>query len=117
MEPTKIQESYTVNGKTFDNRHDAEKYRDELDAKNFDNYPVSSFDEIIYYEIYTRQGECGEYNRCNGSFATAKAAFKEMQKHASDWRSNGSGWMDQVTIRKKNDKAVTIGRKKIYEND
>ena len=34
MEPTKIQESYTVNGKTFDNRHDAEKYRDELDAMN-----------------------------------------------------------------------------------
>lgn len=117
MEPTKIQESYIVNGKTFDNRHNAEKYRDELDAKNFDNYPVSSFDEIIYYEIYTRQGECGEYNRCNGSFATAKAAFKEMQNHASSWRPKGTGWMDQVIIKKETDDIVTIDRKKVYEND
>jgi len=118
MEPTKIQESYTVNGKTFDNRHDAEKYRDELDAKNFDNYPVSSFNEIIYYEIYTKQGEhFNEHNRCNGTFTNAKSAFKEMQNYSNDWRSNGTGWMDQVTIRKKNDKAVTINRKRIYENN
>ena len=118
MEPTKIQESYTVNGKTFDNRHDAEKYRYELDAKNFDNYPVSSFNEIIYYEIYTKQGEhFNEHNRCNGTFTNAKSAFKEMQNYSNDWRSNGTGWMDQVTIRKKNDKAVTINRKRIYENN
>jgi hypothetical protein len=56
MKPTKIQESYTVNGKTFDNLHDAEKYRDELDAKNFNKYPKSSFDEVVYYEIYITTG-------------------------------------------------------------
>ena len=102
MEPTKIQERYIVNGKTFNNRHDAEKYRDEIDAKNFVNYPVSSFDKIIYYEIFTHHGErFNEHDRCNGSFTNAKTAFKEMQKHASDWRSNGSGWMDQITIKKR----------------
>ena len=41
MKPTKIQESYTVNGKTFSSRYEAEKYRDELDAKQFNNYPGS----------------------------------------------------------------------------
>lgn len=46
MKPTKIQESYTVNGKIFNNLHDAEKYRDELDAKNFNKYPKSSFDQL-----------------------------------------------------------------------
>lgn len=117
MEPTKIEESYTVNGKTFDNRHAAEKYRDELDAENFNNYPVSSFDEIVYYEIFTHHGErFGEYNRCNGTFTNAKAAFKEMQNHASDWRSDGSGWMEQITIKKEDDDIVTIDRKKVYEN-
>lgn len=38
MKPTKIQESYTVNGKTFSSRYEAEKYRDELDAK-LEQYP------------------------------------------------------------------------------
>lgn len=117
MEPTKIQESYTVNGKTFDNRHDAEKYRDELDAKNFDNYPVSSFNEIVYYEIHTRHGERDGYTRCHGAFTNAKDAFIEMQNHSNDWRPNGTGWMDQVTIKKENDKAVAINRKRIYENN
>lgn len=117
MEPTKIQESYTVNGKTFDNRYDAEKYRDECDAKNFDNYPVSSFDEIVYYEIHTKHGERDGYQRVNGTFTNAKSAFKEMQNHSSDWHSNGTGWMDQVTIKKENNKAVTIDRKRIYENN
>lgn len=117
MKPTKIQERYIVNGKTFNNRHDAEKYRDEIDAKNFVNYPISSFNEIVYYEIFTHHGErFNEHNRCNGSFTNAKAAFKEMQKHASDWRSNGSGWMDQITIKKEDDDTLTIDRKKIYEN-
>lgn len=117
MEPTKIQESYTVNGKTFDNRHDAEKYRDELDAKNFDNYPVSSFNEIVYYEIHTRHGERDGYQRVNGTFTNAKSAFKEMQNHANDWRPNDTGWMDQVIIKKETDDIITIDRKKVYEND
>ena len=117
MKPTEIQKSYTVNGKTFDNRYDAEKYRDELDAKNFDNYPVSSFDETIYYEIYTHHGEgINGYNRCNGVFANAKAAFKEMQNHSNDWQSKGTGWMNQVTIKKETNDVVNINRKRIYEN-
>lgn len=117
MKPTEIQESYTVNGKTFNNRHDAEKYRDELDAKNFDNYPVSSFDEIVYYEIHTHHGDRDGYTRCNGTFTNATDAYKEMQNHSNDWRPNSTGWMDQVTIKKENDKTVTINRKTIYEND
>lgn len=117
MEPTKIQESYTVNGKTFDNRHDAEKYRDELDAKNFANYPVSSFDEIVYYEIHTHHGDRDGYTRCNGAFTNATDAYKEMQNYSNDWRPNGTGWMDQITIKKEDNKTVTIDRKNIYEND
>lgn len=116
MKPTKIQERYTVNGKTFSSRDDAEKYRDELDAKNFNRYPKSSFDEIIYYEIYTHHGDhSNAHNRCNGSFADAAIAYKEMQKHSDDWRSNGTGWMEQVVLKNINGQVV-IRRKKIYEN-
>jgi hypothetical protein len=115
MKPTKIQESYTVNGKTFDNLHDAEKYRDELDAKNFDKYPKSTFDEVVY-EIYTHHGDhSNAHNRCNGAFPDAASAYKEMQNHSDDWRSNGTGWMEQVVLKNINGKVV-IQRKKIYEN-
>lgn len=116
IKPTTIQESYTVNGKTFDNIHDAEKYRDELDAKNFNSYPKSSFDEIIYYEIYTHHGDhSNAHNRCNGAFADATIAYKEMQNHSNDWCSNGTGWMEQVILKNINGK-ITIKREKIYEN-
>lgn len=101
MKPTRIQESYTVNGKTFDNLHDAEKYRDELDAKNFNKYPKSSFDETVYYEIYTHHGDrSNAHTCCNGAFADAAIAYKEMQNYADDWRSKGTGWMDQVILKK-----------------
>ena len=111
MKPTKIYESYTINGKTFNNLHDAEKYRDELDAKNFNKYPKSSFDEI-----YTHHGDrSNAHNRCNGAFSDAATAYKEMQNHSDDWRSNGTGWMEQVVLKNINGKVV-IQRKKIYEN-
>lgn len=117
MKPTKIQESYTVNGKTFDNLHDAEKYRDELDAKNFNKYPKSSFDEIVHYEIYTHHGDrSNAHNCCNGAFADAAIAYKEMQNYADDWRSKGTGWMEQVILKKGANGKVAIQRKKIYEN-
>lgn len=116
MKPTKIYESYTVNGKTFDNLHHAEKYRDELDAKNFDKYPKSTFDEVVYYEIYTHHGDhSNAHNRPNGAFPDAATAYKEMQNHSDDWRSNGTGWMEQVILQNINGKVV-IQRKKIYEN-
>lgn len=117
MKPTRIQESYTVNGKTFDNLHDAEKYRDELDAKNFNKYPKSSFDETVYYEIYTHHGDrSNAHTCCNGAFADAAIAYKEMQNYADDWRSKGTGWMDQVILKKGANGKVAIQRKKIYEN-
>ena len=117
MEPTRIQESYTVNGKTFDNLRDAEKYRDELDAKNFNKYPKSSFDETVYYKIYTHHGDhSNAHNCCNGAFTDAVIAYKEMQNYADDWRSKGTGWMEQVILKKELNGTITIQRKKIYEN-
>lgn len=117
MNRTPIHESYTVNGKTFSSRYDAEKYRDELDAKNFSSYPKSSFDEVVYYEIYTHHGDrSNAHSRCNGAFGDATIAYKEMQKYSNDWCSNGTGWMEQVILKKGTNGKIIIEREKIYEN-
>ena len=117
MKRTKIHKSYVVNEKIFSNRYEAEKYRDELDAQNFNNYPKSSFDTIVYYEIYTHHGDrSNAHNSCNGAFADAAVAYREMQNYSNDWCTKGTGWMDQVILKKEPTGKVTIKRNKIYEN-
>jgi hypothetical protein len=117
MKRTKIHESYVVDEKIFSNRYDAEKYRDELDAKQFSNYPKSSFDTIVYYEIYTHHGDrSNAHNRCNGAFSDAAIAYREMQNYSNDWCSNGTGWMEQVTLKKGTNGKVIIEREQIYKN-
>lgn len=117
MKRTKIHESYVVDEKIFSNRYEAEKYRDELDSKQFNNYPKSSFDTIVYYEIYTHHGDRSNvHNRCNGAFSDAAIAYREMQNYSNDWCSNGTGWMEQVTLKKGTNGKVIIEREQIYKN-
>ena len=54
MNSTEIKKQYVVNDKIFDNLQDAENYQDELKVKSLNDYPSSSFDEIVYYEIFTK---------------------------------------------------------------
>lgn len=117
MKRTKIHESYVVDEKIFSNRYEAEKYRDELDSKQFNNYPKSSFDTIVYYEIYTHHGDRSNAHTCrNGAFSDAAIAYREMQNYSNDWCSNGTGWMEQVTIKKGTNGKVIIEREQIYKN-
>ena len=117
MNSTEIKRQYVINGKTFDNLQDAEKYQDELKVKSLDDYPSSSFDEIVYYEIFTKHGDrFDRRTKCNGAFSSTANAYNEMQNHANDKRPNGTGWMDQITITKEADGKITIRSKTIYEN-
>lgn len=117
MNSTEIKKQYVINGKTFDNLQDAEKYQDRLKVKNLNNYPTSSFDEIVYYKIFTRHGDrFNKRTKCNGTFSSTADAYNEMQNHANDKRPNGTGWMDQITITKEADGTITTRSKTIYEN-
>ena len=65
---------------------------------NDDDYPSSSFDKIVYYEIFTKHGDrFDRRTKCNGTFSSTADAYNEMQNHANDKRPNGTGWMDQIT--------------------
>ena len=55
MNSTKIKKQYIINGKTFDNLQDAEKYRDKLNVESLKDYPTSSFDEIVYIAAERRR--------------------------------------------------------------
>lgn len=117
MNSTEIKTQYVINDKVFDNLQDAETYQNELKVKNLNDYPVSSFDKIVYYEIFTKDGD--QFNRrtkCNGTFSSTADAYNEMQNHSNDKRPNGTGWMDQITITKKADGKITTRSKTIYEN-
>ena len=117
MNSTEIKRQYVINDKVFDNLQGAETYQNELKVKNLNNYPVSSFDKIVYYEIFTKDG--GRFNRrtkCNGAISSTADAYKEMQNHANDRRPNGTGWMKQVTITKEADGKITTRSETIYEN-
>lgn len=117
MNSTEIKRQYVINGKTFDNLQDAEKYQDELKVKSLNDYPSSSFDEIVYYEIFTKHGDrFDRRTKCNGTFSSTADAYKEMQNHANDRRPNGTGWMKQITITKETDGTITTRSKTIYEN-
>lgn len=117
MNSTEIQKQYVINGKTFTNLQDAEKYRDELNVENLKDYPTSSFDKIVYYKIFTRHGDrFDRRTKCNGTFSSTADAYNEMQNHANDKRPNGTGWIEQVTITKESNGKITIRSKTIYEN-
>lgn len=117
MNSTEIKRQYVINGKIFDNLQDAEKYQNELKVKSLNDYPSSSFDEIVYYEIFTKHGDrFDRRTNCNGTFSNTADAYNEMQNHANDKRPNGTGWMDQITITKKADGKIAIRSKTIYEN-
>lgn len=115
---------YNVNEKTFSNHHIGEPRKPEVstregrqEAENFSNYPKSSFDEVVYYEIYTHHGDhSNAHTRCNGAFDDAAVAYREMQNYSNDWCSNGTGWMEQVILKKGTNGKVIIQREKIYEN-
>ena len=53
MNSTEIKRQYVINNKVFDNLQDAEKYQNRLKVKSLNDYPTSSFDEIVYYKIFT----------------------------------------------------------------
>ena len=117
MNSTEIKRQYVINDKIFDNLQDAEKYQNELKVKSLDDYPSSSFDEIVYYEIFTKHGDRFDRStKCNGTFSSTADAYKEMQNHSNDRRPNGTGWMKQITITKENDGTITTRSQTIYEN-
>lgn len=117
MNSTEIKKQYVINNKTFDNLQDAEKYQDQLKVKSLNDYPASSFDEIVYYEIFTRHGDrFNKRTKCNGTFSNTADAYNEMQNHANDKHPNGTGWMNQVTITKEANGKITTRSKTIYKN-
>lgn len=117
MNSTEIKRQYVINDKVFENLQDAETYQNELKVKNLNDYPISSFDEIVYYEIFTRQGDrFNKRTKCNGTFSNTADAYKAMQNHANDKRPNGTGWMTQITITKEANGTITTRSKTIYEN-
>ena len=117
MNSTEIKKQYVVNDKVFGNLQDAETYQNKLKVKNLKDYPISSFDEIVYYKIFTKHGDrFNKRTKCNGTFSSTADAYNEMQNHSNDKRPNGTGWMDQITITKEADGKITTRSKTIYEN-
>lgn len=118
MNTPEIKTQYVIDGKTFTSLKDAETYQDELKVKSLNNYPASSFDKIVYYEIFTRQGDrFNKRTKCNGTFSNTADAYKAMQNHANDKRPNGTGWMTQITITKEANGTITTRSQTIYENN
>lgn len=118
MNATEIKTQYVIDNKTFTSLKDAEKYRDDLNVESLKDYPTSSFDQIVYYEIFTRHGDrFNKCTKCNGTFSNTADAYNEMQNHANDKHPNGTGWMNQVTITKEANGKITTRNKTIYENN
>lgn len=118
MESLEIKTQYVIDGKTFTSLKDAEKYRDDLNVENLKDYPTSSFDQIVYYKIFTRHGDrFDRRTKCNGTFSSTADAYEEMQHHANDKHPNGTGWMEQITITKDANGKIAIRSRTIYENN
>lgn len=108
----KIEELFIVNGKTFYSKEDAQEYIDNIQQARSKN----EYHDTIYYENWTTDGEEGERQVCRARWQTYQDALDSMSNYSNSWRSNGTGWINKVTLTTNPDTSIKITTEKIYEN-
>lgn len=108
----KIEELFIVNGKTFYSKEDAQEYIDNIQKERSKN----EYHDTIYYENWTTDGEEGEHQVCRARWQTYQDALDSMSNYSNSWRSNGTGWINKVTLTTNPDTSIKITTEKIYEN-
>lgn len=111
----KIEEQFVVNGKTFASKEEAQQYLTNLENLQKE-YSKSKYGDTVYYENWTTSGEEAESSICRARWRTYTAALNAMANYANSWRTKGTGWINEVTIRTNLDGSVKIIQTKVYEN-
>lgn len=112
--------SYRVDGNVFETKEDAERYlvKKEIDSVRSDpKYRKTEFYNTSYYEHYVYKGASHEFRECVGIFTTLEEALNNMPLHRNQVGSDGSGYIQFVTI-KENEGAhglVEIERKTVID--
>ena len=112
--------SYRVDGNVFETKEDAERYlvKKEIDSVRSDpKYRKTEFYNTSYYEHYVYKGASHEFRDCVGTFTNLEDALNNMPLHRNQVGSEGSGYIQFVTI-KENEGAhslVEIERKTVID--
>ena len=96
--------SYRVDGKVFETEQQAERYLVEKEIESVRNDPTyknTEFHNISYYEHYIYEGASHEFRKCVGIFTTLEDALNNMPLHRNQVGSDGSGYIQFVTIKEK----------------
>lgn len=112
--------SYRVDGNVFETKEDAERYlvKKGIDSVRSDpKYRKTEFYNTSYYEHYVYKGASHEFRKCVGTFTNLEDALNNMPLHRNQVGSDGSGYIQFVTI-KENEGAhglVEIERKTVID--
>ena len=112
--------SYRVDGKIFETEEQAERYLVEKKIESVrtgPTYKTTEFHDTSYYEHYIYEGASHEFRKCVGIFTTLEEALNNMPYHRNNMGSDGSGYIQFVTI-KENEGAhglVEIERKTVID--
>ena len=96
--------SYRVDGKVFETEQQAERYLVEKEIESVRNDPTyknTEFHNTSYYEHYIYEGASHEFRKCVGIFTTLEDALNNMPLHRNQVGSDGSGYIQFVTIKEK----------------
>lgn len=112
--------SYRVDGTVFETEEQAERYLVEKkieSVRNDSTYKNTGFHNTSYYEHYVYKGASHEFRACVGTFTNLEDALNNMPLHRNQVGSDGSGYIQFVTI-KENEGAhglVEIERKTVID--
>lgn len=112
--------SYRVDGTVFETEEQAERYLVEKkieSVRNDSTYKNTEFHNTSYYEHYVYKGASHEFRECVGTFTNLEDALNNMPLHRNQVGSDGSGYIQFVTI-KENEGAhglVEIERKTVID--
>lgn len=107
-----IKQQFVVDGKIFQNKEDAQKYIEIIEEERTTN----EYNDTVYYENLTTAGNEGEYTVVRARRQTYQEALDAMQNYANAYCSNGTGWIEKVTIKSDENNKVFIERERVYEN-
>ena len=94
--------SYRVDGKVFETEEQAERYLVEKKIESVRNdltYKSTEFHNTSYYEHYVYKGASHEFRECVGTFTNLEDALNNMPYHRNNMGSDGSGYIQFVTIK------------------
>lgn len=93
-----IEQQFVVNGRIFQNKEDAQKYIETVEEEKTKN----EYNDTIYYENWTTDGNKGEYDVVRARWQTYEEALNAMENYANAYRQKGTGWIEKVTIETEN---------------